>query len=146
MRLSYGSGTVLAGAGVAGLLIAAVGAVTFLNHARLPYRRMLVATGVLLGVVLVVMVGEQVQEMQQAGWIGTTSLGVGFPNWVGTWFATFPNAEGLVAQGLAAAIVLGSYLVASELQLRRPRRRGELTSTAHADAAQQRVQPAFEGR
>jgi high-affinity iron transporter len=146
MRLSYGSGTVLAGAGVAGLLIAAVGAVTFLNHARLPYRRMLVATGVMLGVVLVVMVGEQVQEMQQAGWIGTTSLGVGFPHWVGTWFATFPNAEGLIAQGCAAAVVLGSYIVASELQLRRPRRRGELISTRYPDAAEQRVQPAFEGR
>jgi high-affinity iron transporter len=123
MRLSYGSGTVLAGAAVAGVLVAAVGAVTFLNHQRLPYRRMLVATGVLLGVVLVVMVGEQVQEMQQAGWLSTTTIGVGFPNWLGTWFATFANVEGLVAQGIAAVVVVGSYLVASELKVRRPRRR-----------------------
>ncbi len=125
MRLSYGSGTVLAGAGVAGILVAIVGAITFLNHHRLPYKRMLVATGVMLGVVLVVMVGEQVQEMQQAGWISTTSIGFGFPNWLGTWFATFANVEGLVAQGAAAAVVVGSYVLASELQMRRPTRRGE---------------------
>ena len=84
---------------------------------------MLVVTGVMLGVVLVVMVGEQVQEMQQAGWISTTPLGVGFPHWVGTWFATFPNVEGLVAQACTAVVVLGSYVVASELQVRRPQRR-----------------------
>lgn len=36
------------------------------SHRHLPYRRMLVATGVLLGVVLLVMVGEEAQEMQRA--------------------------------------------------------------------------------
>ena len=123
MRLGYGSSTVLAGAAVALVLVAIVGAITFLNHHRLPYKRMLVVTGVMLGVVLVVMVGEQVQEMQQAGWISTTQLGVGFPHWVGTWFATFPNVEGLVAQACTAVVVLGSYVVASELQVRRPQRR-----------------------
>ena len=123
MRLSYGSATVLEGAAVALVLVAIVGAITFLNHHRLPYKRMLVVTGVMLGVVLVVMVGEQVQEMQQAGWISTTSLGVSFPHWLGTWFATFPNVEGLVAQGATALVVLGSYLVSSELQVRRPQRR-----------------------
>lgn len=125
MRLSYGSSTVLQGAAVALVLVAAVGAITFLNHHRLPYRRMLVATGVMLGAVLVVMVGEQVQEMQQAGWISTTAIGVGFPHWIGTWFATFANVEGLAAQAFAAVLVLGSYFVASELQMRRPRRRAQ---------------------
>jgi high-affinity iron transporter len=124
MRLSYGSATVLEGAAVALVLVAAVAAVTFLNHHRLPYKRMLVATGVMLGVVLVVMVGEQMQEMQQAGWLPATAIGVGFPHWVGTWFATFANVEGLIAQSVAALLVLGSYLLASELQVRRPRRRG----------------------
>jgi high-affinity iron transporter len=132
MRLSYGSGTVLAGAGVALALVAIVGAITFLNHHRLPYKRMLVVTGVMLGVVLVVMVGEQVQEMQQAGWISTTSIGISFPHWLGTWFATFPNVEGLVAQGATGLVVLGSYLVSSELQVRRPRRLR--ATTAEADA------------
>ena len=123
MRLTYGAPTVLEGVAIAGVLVGIVAAATFLNHARLPYKRMLVVTGVMLGVVLVVMVGEQVQEMQQAGWIGTSPLGVGFPRWVGTWFATFPNVEGLVAQAVAATLVLGSYFLAEEIRLRRPRRR-----------------------
>jgi high-affinity iron transporter len=123
MRLGYGTTTVLTGAAIALVLVAIVGAATFLNHHRLPYKRMLVVTGVMLGVVLVVMVGEQVQEMQQAGWISTTSVGVGFPHWLGTWFATFANVEGLVAQAVAGVLVLGSYLLASELQVRRPQRR-----------------------
>ncbi len=35
---------------------------------------MLVYTGILLGVVLLVMVGEQAQEMQLAHWITTTNI------------------------------------------------------------------------
>jgi high-affinity iron transporter len=136
MRLGYGSATVLAGAAVALVLIAIVGAITFLNHHRLPYKRMLVVTGVMLGVVLVVMVGEQVQEMQQAGWISTTSVGIGFPHWLGTWFATFPNLEGLAAQGVTGLVVLGSYLVSSELQLRRPQRQAA-RSARHATPREQ---------
>jgi high-affinity iron transporter len=143
MRLGYGSSTVLAGAAVALVLVAIVGAITFLNHRRLPYKRMLVVTGVLLGVVLVVMVGEQVQEMQQAGWVSTTSVGIGFPHWLGTWFATFPNLEGLAAQGVTGLVVLGSYLVSSELQMRRPQRQAS-RSARHADLREQPAQTAVE--
>jgi high-affinity iron transporter len=135
MRLSYGSSTVLAGAAVALVLVAIVGAITFLNHHRLPYKRMLVVTGVMLAVVLVVMVGEQVQEMQQAGWISATTIGVGFPHWLGTWFATFANVEGLVAQGATALVVLGSYFVASEVQMRRPQRQRSRAAQPGAPAA-----------
>ena len=71
------------------------------------------------------MVGEQVQEMQQAGWISTTPIDVAFPAWLGTWFATFPNVEGVTAEAAAAVVVLGSYFLAGELRFRRPRRRGE---------------------
>jgi high-affinity iron transporter len=79
--------------------------------------------------VLLVMVGESVQELQQAGWIGTTSLHVYIPGWLGLWFSIFPNVETVVAQVLAAAFVIGSYFVAEWLRVRRPRRRGE-TATA----------------
>ena len=122
MRLEYGASVILPGVGIAAALVAAVAGITFLNHRRLPYKRMLVVTGVLLGVVLVVMVGEQVQEMQQAGWLGTTPVNAQFPAWLGTWFATFPNVQGLVAQSAAAVFVLGSYFLAGELRVRRPRR------------------------
>ena len=124
MRISYGERVILPGIAIGSLLVAAVAAVTFLNHRRLPYKRMLVVTGVMLGVVLVVMVGEQVQEMQQAGWFGATPIGVAFPHWLGTWFATFPNVEGVIAQVAAASFVLGSYFLAGELRVRRPQRQG----------------------
>jgi high-affinity iron transporter len=125
MRISYGAAVIMPGIAVAAVLVGAVAGVTFLNHRRLPYKRMLMVTGVMLGVVLVVMVGEQVQEMQQAGWFGATPIGVTFPGWLGTWFATFPNVEGVAAQAASAVFVLGSYFVAGELRVRRPRRRGE---------------------
>jgi high-affinity iron transporter len=124
MRSSYGEAVILPGVAIAAALVGTVAAVTFLNHRRLPYKRMLMVTGVMLGVVLVVMVGEQVQEMQQAGWFGATPIGVAFPGWLGTWFATFPNLEGVAAQFSAAVLVLGSYFLAGELRVRRPKRQG----------------------
>jgi len=77
----------------------------------------------MLLVVLFVMVGEEVNEMQLAGWIGTTSIG-SWPGWLGQWFSLFPNVQTIVAQFGAIAIVLGSYLVAEYLRVWRPRRQG----------------------
>jgi high-affinity iron transporter len=128
LRLRYGSGVVLEGV-VLGLLgVAVIGYVTFILQRRLPYKRMLVATGVLLGIVLMVMVGESVQEFQQAGWLGTTPLGIALPGWMGLWFSIFPNLQTIVAQAVAALVVVGSYFVAEELKVRRPRRRGGLAA------------------
>ena len=58
------------------LFTGAVGVLTFGLHQKLPYKRLLIITGAMLCVVLFVMVGEEVNEMQLAGWIGTTSIGV----------------------------------------------------------------------
>jgi hypothetical protein len=81
----------------------------------LPYRKMLIATGILLGVVLLVMVGEQAQEMQLAHWISRTEipwLVNVIPPWMGMWFAVFPTYETLTAQAIAAILVVGSYYAA----------------------------------
>jgi high-affinity iron transporter len=86
---------------------------------------MLVVTGVLLGFVLLVMVGESAQELQLAGWLPAHPIGVSFPGWVGLWFAAFPTVETLAAQALAAALVIGSYLVAERGRRRRPAERLE---------------------
>jgi high-affinity iron transporter len=78
---------------------------------------MLVLTGVMLGLVLLVMVGEQAQEMQLANWLPTTPLATlsrVLPTWMGLWFAVFPTAETLAAQAVAAALVVGSYYLARE--------------------------------
>ena len=93
---------------------------------------MLVFTGVLLGVVLIVMVGESIQEMQLAGWLPETAVALAIPGWVGLWFAVFPTVEGLVAQVLAAGLVLGSYFGAEYVRVRRPRKRGEAAAVRAA--------------
>jgi high-affinity iron transporter len=125
LRLRYGSGVVLEGVILGLVLVAILGWLTFGLQSKLPYKRMLVATGIMLGVVLLVMVGESVQELQQAGWIGTTPIHVAVPGWMSLWFAVFPNVETIVAQVIAAALVIGSYFLAEELRVRRPRRRGD---------------------
>jgi high-affinity iron transporter len=112
VRLRAGNEVVLGGLLIGLGLTLIVAVLTFVAHTRLPYRRMLVFTGVMLGAVLLVMVGESVQEMQQAGWLSTTKLALQLPAWLGTWFALLPNAEGLGAQVLAALIVAGSYFLA----------------------------------
>jgi high-affinity iron transporter len=125
LRIKAGSGAVLEGVALGLGLTLAVGIVTFVLQQRLPYKRMLVATGVLLGFVLLVMVGESIQELQLAGWLPTHSLGVAFPGFVGLWFAVFPTVEGIAAQLVAAALVIGSYFLAEHVRVRRPRARAE---------------------
>ena len=98
------------------LLTIAVGVLTFVAQQRLPYRRMLVFTGVMLGVVLLVMVGEQAQEMQLARWLPSTPVHVAVPDWMSLWFAVFPTVETLAAQAFAAIIVVGSYYLARDRQ------------------------------
>ena len=114
-NLRLGGGVVLKGALLGLLLSGIVAVLTFVLQQRLPYRKMLITTGILLGVVLLVMVGEQAQEMQLAHWISRTEiplLASSLPAWLGMWFAVFPTYETLIAQGLAAILVVGSYYAA----------------------------------
>ena len=126
IRLQVGSATVLEGVAIGVALTGMVGVLTFFAHQRLPYKKMLILTGVMLGAVLIVMVGEEVQEMQLAGWLSTTQIPLPIPDWMGLWFAVFANVEGLVAQVLAAIFVIGSYYMAEYLKVKRPRKRGEI--------------------
>ncbi|GHO84703.1 FTR1 family iron permease [Dictyobacter formicarum] len=125
LRLQVGSLIVLYGVLVGLALTGIVGALTFVLHHRLPYKKMLVLTGVMLGAVMLVMVGEQAQEMQLAHWISTTPVNLPIPGWMGLWFAVFPTVETLVAQVLAAIVVIGSYFLARYQVVLLPRKRGE---------------------
>jgi high-affinity iron transporter len=125
LREKYGDSVVLEGLVLGLLFTAAVGVMTFVLHERLPYKKLLVITGGLLVVVLFVMVGEQVNEMQLAGWIGTTPVGPTVPDWAGTWFSVFGNWQTYVGQALALALVIGSYVGAEYVKVWRPRRQGQ---------------------
>jgi high-affinity iron transporter len=114
-RLQMGDRIVLCGAGLGLILSGIMAVLTFIAHRRLPYRKMLVLTGVMLGGVLLLMVGEQAQEMQLAHWIPTTNipwLTKVVPDWAGVWLSIYPTVETLAAQALAALLVIGSFYAA----------------------------------
>ena len=125
LRLAFGSSVVLEGVLLGLLFTGAVGVLTFALHQRLPYKKLLIVTGAMLLVVLFVMVGEEINEMQLAGWIGTTTIPwLHFPGWTGTWLSLFGNVQTIVAQALAITLVVGSYVAAQYMRVWRPRRQG----------------------
>src|SRR5256884_6576735 len=134
-NLRLGGSVVLKGALLGLLLSGMVAVLTFVLQQHLPYRKMLITTGILLGVVLEVMVGEQAQEMQLAHWISRTDIGWltnVIPAWMGMWFAVFPTYETMVAQLLATILVVGSYYAATHMQRRA---RPDNSYSANATAA-----------
>jgi hypothetical protein len=88
-------------------------------------------------VVLLVMVGEQAQEMQLAHWISTTEIPFlknYMPPWMGLWFAVFPTVETLIAQLIAAVLVVGSYYAARHFGGGMPSESAEPTQEARVEA------------
>jgi high-affinity iron transporter len=128
--LEAGAATVLVGVAVGLAATFAVGVLTIRLQRKLPHKKMLIATGLLILWVLVVMVGTTVQTLQVVGWVPVTPVeGLQLPYWAGLWLGVFPTWEGLLAQGAAVAFVLGSYVLAE--QVRKRKRRAILEKPAH---------------
>ena len=125
LQLQAGSGVVLEGVllGLAGTAV--VGVATFAFQRRLPYKRMLVATGVLIGLVLVVMIGGTAATFQDLGWLPRHDLPVSLPGWLGAWFEIYPYWETIGVQLAAALFVVGSYFAAERRLVAAPQKRGE---------------------
>jgi high-affinity iron transporter len=139
LQLQDGTGTVLEGVGVGLVATAIVGVLTFWLHARLPYRRMLVLTGVLVGIVLVVMIGGTALSFVELGWLPRHDTPFTVPEWLGAWFEIYSVWETLAAQFLAAAFVIGSYYAAEYVKVKRPQRRGEAARATRSTAAPEQV-------
>ena len=139
LQVSAGTPTVVEGAALGLALTLGVGVFTFLLQRKLPYKRMLVVTGVMIGFVLVVMVGQTARTMQGVGWLSITPIGGEPPYWLGVWFGVYPSWETLGAQAFAAVFVIGSFYVAKEMKVKRPSRRAQ--KRAAAAPAQPKQEP-----
>ena len=142
LDLEAGTGVVLAGVALGLAMTAVVGALTFILERRLPYKRMLIVTGVLISLVLVVMVGNTARTLQGVGWLPITPLDIELPLWMGTWLGIFPTVESLVAQAGAFAFVIGSYFLAEWARKRHLRRTSSSEPAEPTPAAPEREAPA----
>jgi high-affinity iron transporter len=118
LELSSGLVVVLEGVALGGLAVAAVAVLTFKLERKLPYKKMLIVTGVLLTVVLAIMVGKTARTLQGVGWLPITPVDLDVPYWMGLWLGVFPTVETIVAQLASVVFVIGSYLLAERLRTR----------------------------
>src|SRR3954467_2962384 len=128
LQVKSGTAAVVEGVliGLAGTAV--VGVLTFKLQRRLPYKKMLIVTGVMVGFVLVVMIGGTAATFPELGWLPPPSLGVQVPDWAGRWFEVYPTVETVGVQIAAGVFVIGSYYLAEYLKFRRPAARGERTA------------------
>jgi high-affinity iron transporter len=136
MTLEAGALTVLEGVALGFVGVVAVYVAVVALERRLPHKKMLVATGLLITWVLVVMVGTTVQTMQKVGWITVTPIqGLELPYWAGLWFGIYPTWQGIGAQAAAALFVVGSYVAAESVRKRRRARIVASSATVASEAA-----------
>ena len=129
--LQSGPAIVIGGATVALALVTVIGVLVFKLQTKLPHKKMLIATGGMICVVLFVIVGNTVHVLQVVGWMTIHPLPLALPYWAGLWLGTFATWEGVLLQILAVSFVLGSYFVAEGLKHRQQNRR--ISSAQAAD-------------
>ena len=135
LELQAGTATVLEGVAIGLAGTAAVGVLTFWLHHKLPYRRMLVLTGVLLG-------GRaRRDDRRHRAHLPGPRLAAGDAAAVRDAGLARRLVRGLrhlrdasPASSRAAILVVGSYVLAEHLKVRRPARRGAAGRAARRDA------------
>jgi len=109
--LESGMRPVLIGLAIGGAVIGALGFAVFQIGARLPYRKMLIMTGVLVVAVLFTFVGSTVRLLQTVGWLPVHPIpGLDLPTWMGVWLGLYPTWEGLLIPFASFAYVGGMWL------------------------------------
>lgn len=116
--LESGVSVVLIGVIGASIAVALVGMIVFRLQKNLPYMKILIITGILIGSVLLQMVGSTIHVLQVVGWLPIHVIqGLDLPYWLGTWFGIYPTWEGLGFQLAAIVFVVGSYYVAEAMRM-----------------------------
>ena len=110
--LEAGMRHVLLGLALGGVFIGAVGFAVFSIGAKLPYRKMLVVTGVLVVFVLFTFIGSTVRLFQTVGWLPVHPVpDLELPAWMGVWLGLYPTWEGLLIPLGTFAYVGGMWLL-----------------------------------
>jgi high-affinity iron transporter len=135
LQLKSDGATVLEGVGLGLAATSVVGVLTFWLHRKLPYRRMLILTGVLVAMVLVVMTGGTALTFGDLGWLPQHPTPFTLPEWMGSWFEMYSYWETLGAQLLAGVFVVGSYFAAERMKHRRVQAPSRMPAGTAADAA-----------
>jgi high-affinity iron transporter len=100
------------GGGFALLSIAVVGLLTFKFGLKLPYRKLLVLTGLLVVAIMVSFIGQTVRLFQTVGWISVHPIPyLHLPDWAGLWLGLYPSWEGICIPPLALLYVGGAWLL-----------------------------------
>lgn len=95
--MEAGMQAVLIGLVIGGAIIAALGFAVFTIGAKLPYRKMLVVTGILVIFVLFTFMGSTVRLFQTVGWLPIHPIpGLDLPSWMGVWLGIYPSWEGVL--------------------------------------------------
>jgi high-affinity iron transporter len=80
--------------------------------------------------VLAVMTGTTAHVLQGLGWMPSTPTSFGVPLWASRWLGIYATWEGIACQVGALLAVVGSYVVAREIQVRAPSRRAATAAAA----------------
>ena len=122
--LQSGTPPVLSGTGLGLAAVVGVGVLIFSLQAKLPMKKLLVWTGMMICAVLAVMVGNTVHVMQLVGWFPVHGVaGLELPSWMSLWLGVYPTWEGLAMQVGSALVVVGSYFVSEAIKERGIQRR-----------------------
>lgn len=93
------------------VFITTVGLGIFKFGAKLPYRKLLIVTGVLVVSIMVTFFGSTVRLFQTVGWLPIHPVpGLTIPTWSGLWLGLYPSWEGLLIPPLALVYVGGAWL------------------------------------
>ncbi|HEU5010922.1 MAG TPA: FTR1 family protein [Roseiflexaceae bacterium] len=111
--LEANTATVLGGVAVGLGATLLIGLLVFAVQTKLPHKKMLIVTGIFIGVVLLQMVGKTINIMQVIGWMPIHPIRwLSLPYWMGMWFGLYATWEGIILQVAAGIFVIGSYFLA----------------------------------
>jgi high-affinity iron transporter len=123
LREQAGGGAVIEGVLLGAAFTAAIAVLMLRLRRRLPYRRVVVATATLIGILAVVMTGQTVRALQAVGWLAITPVHIDLPVWAGQWLGLYPSVQTLLAQLVCAIAIPLAAVLSERLRTRRLERR-----------------------